>query len=192
MNNLDPKGAIGATKTPLHLLPPVAMEAWAWAQKDGADRYKPYNWRSVQVCATTYISAMMRHLDAFRDGEDRTKDSKVFHLGAIMANCAILLDAAAAGTLVDDRFKMPERGECLIHRSPEENCPDCGAAHETAQQIDKLTKALKTAYGLITRHHEVGVMQEPGCLCPVCHRDGKEPEMDQIIEALRSVERGDK
>lgn len=124
MNTLDPKGAIGATKTPLHLLPPVAMEAWAWAQKDGADRYGPYNWRSVQVCATTYISAMMRHLDAFRDGEDRTKDSKVFHLGAIMANCAILLDAAAAGTLVDDRFKMPERGECLIHRSPD--CCDCG------------------------------------------------------------------
>ena len=49
---------------------------------------------------------------------------------------------------------------------------------------DRLADALRVAYGLITRHHEVGVTQELGCFCPVCHRDGKEPEMDQIIAAL--------
>ena len=49
---------------------------------------------------------------------------------------------------------------------------------------DRLGDALRVAYGLITRHHEVGVTQELGCFCPVCHRDGKEPEMDQIIAAL--------
>ena len=49
---------------------------------------------------------------------------------------------------------------------------------------DRLAEALRVAYGLITRHHEVGVTQELGCFCPVCHRDGKEPEMDQIIAAL--------
>lgn len=49
---------------------------------------------------------------------------------------------------------------------------------------DRLAEALRVAYGLITRHHEVGVTQELGCFCPVCHQDGKEPEMDQIIAVL--------
>jgi hypothetical protein len=46
---------------------------------------------------------MMRHAFAYRDGQDATTDTLVSELGAVMANCAILLDAAQHGTLVDDR-----------------------------------------------------------------------------------------
>ncbi len=81
------------------------MEKAAWAHADGASKYKPYNWRHVNVCATTYIAAIMRHLDAFRNGEDCAEDSGCHHLAHIIANCNILLDAEQAGTLVDDRFK---------------------------------------------------------------------------------------
>jgi hypothetical protein len=66
-----------------------------------------YNWRSAKVCASTYISAMMRHWAAYLDGEDRAEDSKCHHLAHIVANCNILMDAAKCGTLVDDRPKMP-------------------------------------------------------------------------------------
>lgn len=125
MNNLDPKGAIGATKTPLHLIPSTAMEEQAWVHKLGAEKYGPYNWRHSKVCATTYIAAIMRHLNAWRDGQDKDPESGRSHLAHAMASCAIMLDAAAAGTLVDDRFKMPERGECLIHRSPDDGCSCC-------------------------------------------------------------------
>lgn len=106
--NLDPKGAIGATKTPLHLIPPVAMEQVALAHKDGASKYGPFNWRHSNVCVTTYVAAMMRHINAFRDGEDCAPDSGIHHLAHIAAGCNILLDAAAAGTLVDDRYKLPK------------------------------------------------------------------------------------
>lgn len=59
--------------------------------------------------------------------------------------------------------------------------------NQAREQRDRLAEALCVAYGLITRHHEVGVKQELGCFCPVCHRDGKEPEMDQIIAAIAAV-----
>lgn len=104
----DPKGAAGKTKRQLHLVPPVAIEHCAQALEQGihpSKNYGPFNWRENKVCVTTYISAMMRHLDAFRDGEDTDPGSPTgsSHLGAIMANCAILLDAAKSGNLVDDR-----------------------------------------------------------------------------------------
>jgi hypothetical protein len=59
---------------------------------------------------------------------------------------------------------------------------------DVTEQRDRLADALRTAYGLIFRHHECGVRQELGCYCPVCHReDGTEPEMDQIIATLDAV-----
>lgn len=103
----DPKGEIGATKAPLGLIPTAALVPEAWALKQGADRYGLNNWRTTGVCASTYINAMLRHLTAWRDGEDNAEDSGVSHLGHIRANCAILLDAMACGTLVDDRSKTP-------------------------------------------------------------------------------------
>ncbi len=113
--SLDPKGAVGATKAPLWLLPPVAMETASWAHKQGADKYKPYNWRETKVCASTYISAMLRHLNAWRDGEDVDRESQISHLGHIIANANILLDAQHCRNLTDDRAKLPSL-------SPQ--CPD--------------------------------------------------------------------
>jgi hypothetical protein len=99
----DPKGAIGATKTPLHLLPPSASAAAAWAHKLGADKYGAWNWRSAKVCSATYIGAIKRHLDAWVDGEDLDPESGVTHLAHIIASCNILSDAEAFGTLEDNR-----------------------------------------------------------------------------------------
>jgi len=48
-----------------------------------------------------------------------------------------------------------------------------------------IVAALKTAYNLVIKHHNCNVIQEPGDLCSVCHRDGKEPEMDEIVGALQ-------
>lgn len=102
----DPKGAAGATKTPLGLIPPFAMEQTAWAHKLGAEKYGPYNWRDTGVCASTYINAMMRHLNAWRDGEDFDPESGISHLAHVACNCNILLDADYCNTLQDDRNKV--------------------------------------------------------------------------------------
>ncbi len=103
----DPKGAAGALKVPLGLLPPVAMEEQAWVHKFGADQYGAYNWRDTEVLASTYVNAMMRHINAWRSGEDIDPGSGRSHLGHLMANCAILLDAQKYGTVIDDRPKHP-------------------------------------------------------------------------------------
>lgn len=99
----NPKTAVGATKVPLHLVPPVASHYLALAFKDGAAKYGPYNWREHRVSASVYYGAARRHLDAWWDGEDESPDALVHHLGHVMACCAIVLDAMTVGKLNDDR-----------------------------------------------------------------------------------------
>ena len=103
----DPKGAAGALKAPMHLIPPYALEQTAWVHKLGSEKYGPYNWRKTGVCATTYVSAIMRHLNAWRDGEDLDPESGISHIAHIASSCNILLDAGHCGTLQDDRNKKP-------------------------------------------------------------------------------------
>jgi len=105
----DPKGAAGALKAPMHLIPPYALEQTAWVHKFGAERYGPFNWRKTGVCATTYVSAIMRHLNAWRDGEDLDPESGISHIAHIASSCNILLDAGHCGTLQDDRNKKPQQ-----------------------------------------------------------------------------------
>ena len=100
---LDPKGDAGKLKPQLQLIPPVFNIEVAAALQSGANKYGPWDWRSNRVEMMTYIGAMRRHLDALLDGEDRAPDSGVTHLGHIAASCAIVLDAARHGTLVDNR-----------------------------------------------------------------------------------------
>lgn len=99
----NPKTVLGATKVPLHLVPPAATHYTALAFADGARKYGPYNWREQGVSASVYVSAAKRHLDAYWDGQDESDDAKVHHLGHVMACCAIMLDAMNVGKLNDDR-----------------------------------------------------------------------------------------
>jgi hypothetical protein len=103
----DPKGAAGALKTPLGLIPPYAMDQTAWAHKLGAEKYGPFNWRDTGVCASTYINAIMRHLNAWRDGENLDPESGISHLAHIACSCNILMDADYCDTLQDDRNVVP-------------------------------------------------------------------------------------
>lgn len=99
----NPKTRLGATKVPLHLVPPSAKHYLALALEDGAGKYGPYNWREEPISISTYKAAMERHMDAFWDGEDEAADSGVHHVAHAMACCALILDCLSKGTLVDDR-----------------------------------------------------------------------------------------
>jgi len=103
----DPKGAAGALKTPLGLIPSYAMEQTAWVHKLGYDKYGPFNWRKTGVCASTYVNAILRHLNAWRDGETVDPESGISHLAHVACSCNILLDAGFCGTLQDDRNITP-------------------------------------------------------------------------------------
>lgn len=101
----NPKKAMGMAKPPMHLIPDSAMIHAAMAFKDGAAKYGPYNWRDDPVDITTYIAAAKRHLALYFNGQRVTSDTGVHNLGAVIACCAILLDAEAHGSLIDDRPK---------------------------------------------------------------------------------------
>lgn len=99
----DPKGAIGKTKAPMWLLPPVALRAISWVHGLGNKKYGPWNWRKTRVCASTYISAIHRHLAAWHEREDTDEESGQSHLAHIGACCNILMDAQHHNKLDDDR-----------------------------------------------------------------------------------------
>ena len=103
--SLDPKALAGADRLPLQLLPPVFNRETALALAEGAAKYGPWNWREQQVEMMTYIGAIKRHIDKIVDRFDAgdVDPSGAHHLGHIAANCAIVLDALKAGTLVDNR-----------------------------------------------------------------------------------------
>ncbi len=99
----NPKDAIGSDKIPLHLWPPSATALGSIGFLDGALKYGRSNWRPTGARATVYVGAALRHLQAWYEGEDNASDSGIPHLGHALACLAIIVDAQAAGKLVDDR-----------------------------------------------------------------------------------------
>lgn len=99
----NPKDGAAVSKVPLWLLSPIAKAAWALAQFAGFCKYQGWNWREAGVRSSVYISAMQRHIDAYLSGEEVDPEDGTDHLGNVMACCAILIDARAAGKLNDDR-----------------------------------------------------------------------------------------
>lgn len=112
----NPKKANGDKKPPLDYLPMAGILAQLSAHYDGALKYGPYNWRTDPIEAQTYINAAMRHLKLYSVGEELTRDTLISNLGAVMACCAILLDAEAHGTLIDNRRKSKVDAD-LLHEA---------------------------------------------------------------------------
>lgn len=102
--NPNPKDSIGSTKVPLHLWPTTATVLGSVALLDGALKYGRSNFRVAEVRASIYFDAANRHLNAWFEGEAVDPDSGLPHLGHALACLAIVVDAEAAGMLIDDRM----------------------------------------------------------------------------------------
>lgn len=104
----NPKTLMGAQKPDLSVVPPIGILHLATAMMNGADKYGPFNWRYKAISTRPYITAALRHLFSYLDGEDFSADTTeagrpVHHLGHVMACCAIILDAESIGQLNDNR-----------------------------------------------------------------------------------------
>ena len=99
----NPKDAIGSKKLAMHLVPSIVQVYAALGFTEGALKYGRSNWREAGVKASIYVDACKRHLDAWFEGETVAPDSGVPHLANALACLAIIVDAQAAGKLVDDR-----------------------------------------------------------------------------------------
>lgn len=100
---INPKDRIGLTKPNMFLVSPASTIYEALAMQNGAVKYGPYNWRENKVIASVYISALLRHVADWTDGQDLAEDSGVPHLGHAKACLGIIIDALETGNLIDDR-----------------------------------------------------------------------------------------
>lgn len=99
----NPKDIVGAVKLPLGLWPVTATALGSLALMEGELKYGRANYRAIPVSARIYVEAAMRHLGFWFEGEERAEDSTIDHLGHALACIAILVDARANKTLIDDR-----------------------------------------------------------------------------------------
>lgn len=100
----NPKDFIGVNKIPFHLWPETASICGALGLLDGELKYGRCNWRVAGVRISVYYDACRRHMNAYFEGEDIDPDSGIHHLSGALASIAIIVDALAAGKLIDDRM----------------------------------------------------------------------------------------
>jgi hypothetical protein len=113
----NPKSLQGAKKYSLRYLPLSANIAVNQALEDGAKKYGPANWREKGVAISVYVDAALRHLNQFYDGkQDNAADSGAPNLGHAMACLAIIIDAMAEGSAIDDRPFPAKDTDALLKR----------------------------------------------------------------------------
>lgn len=130
----NPKEAIGSGKLNFAVVPSSLMAYAATAFTEGALKYGSYNWRVAGVRASTYRSAIQRHIDKWWNGQDADPKTRVHHLANAIAGLGIILDAELVGLLNDDR---PPRADMdgLIER-----------LGETAAHLKEMSKDLSPTH----------------------------------------------
>jgi hypothetical protein len=103
MDKANPKDKYGLAKVPLGLVPASSIIYQALAQRDGAGKYGPFNWREKPIKVSIFYDAALRHLLAWWDREELAEDSGVPHLGHALACIGIIIDAIEFGNVIDDR-----------------------------------------------------------------------------------------
>ena len=101
----NPKEAFGRAKATTFFIPALAVFKLGAVMALGARKYGPFNWRKDPIKASTYKEAIVRHLEAWIDGEEEDEESGQSHLAHVMGCAAILIDAQAHESMIDDRVK---------------------------------------------------------------------------------------
>jgi hypothetical protein len=138
----NPKDALSDTRIPLWLLSTVAKIHWALGQFAGLLKYGAWNWRIAGIRTSVYLSAIERHVEGYKSGETYDPVDGTHHLGNIMACCAIILDAEAAGKLTDDRPPSVDHRETIafgeaLMRDLREKYKDRTPRHFTIADTEK-------------------------------------------------------
>lgn len=73
------------------LVPIECIEEIAELYTKGASKYAPNNWQKLENGVDRYYAALLRHLVAWRKGEDIDPDTKSRHLAAVAWNAIALM-----------------------------------------------------------------------------------------------------
>jgi hypothetical protein len=95
-----------SNKPRVSLIPTPALYETAKAFTYGANKYGVHNFKKGLEWSRL-IDAALRHVYAFKDGEDLDTESGCNHLGNAIANLAMLLDQFESRKDLDDRYKPP-------------------------------------------------------------------------------------
>ncbi len=99
----NPKTQFGVAKPPAWYVPFTAVFMTGLAHMHGALKYGHFNWRDEPMSTSTLINAALRHISAYKEGEDCAQDSGCSHLAHAAACLNILMDAEHHECLNDDR-----------------------------------------------------------------------------------------
>lgn len=91
-------------KPPLAYIPKAALWAEGEAFKYGAKKYDSWNYKNGLALSRS-LSAALRHILQFLDGENDDRESGVSHLGCARANLGMALDTLENHPEMDDRYK---------------------------------------------------------------------------------------
>jgi hypothetical protein len=105
---INPKAIAGRQKPQMHAVPPAVLLQIGAAMAEGERKYGLMNWRDTPICISDYIDSTHRHLAAWAGGEDIDPDSGLPHFIKIITGLVVVADAAAHGTLIDDRWKQKD------------------------------------------------------------------------------------
>jgi len=139
---INPKDIVGSDKLPLHLWPETATIEGCLGMLDGCLKYGRSNYRKTSIRASIYVDACKRHLNAWLEGEESASDSGISHLGHALSCLAIIVDARAAGKLIDDRQFTGGYAELVAKLTPhvkrlKEMHADKNPKHYTIKDVDQ-------------------------------------------------------
>jgi hypothetical protein len=92
----------------MNLLSREALEQTAMVMAFGKEKYAAHNWRKGFAWSRP-LSAAMRHLMAFNDGEDKDPESGLSHLAHAACCIMFLLEFEKTHKDLDDRFKPTDK-----------------------------------------------------------------------------------
>lgn len=93
-------------KAPMELVPPSLFRSVASVLGFGAKKYAPRNWERGMKWSIPYACAM-RHLLAWKDGEEVDPESGLPHLDHVATNIAFLIEYRKTFPQGDDRALTP-------------------------------------------------------------------------------------
>lgn len=131
-------------KPPLSLISPIFLEELGKVLGFGAKKYAAHNWRGG-FNYSRVISAALRHINSFNNGEDFDPESGLPHLSHAACCLMFLTEFQKTKTGTDDRYKRVDKTASVIAEKFMDNHADLFKRLAESEEADKLTSEERKA-----------------------------------------------